>query len=118
MTIREFANQLRDAKVQMAAVLEPQTNMRGIVDATTDDDMIAQATEAMNVPLEEVKSLAQYYDHWSLVMKHLQLINGRTNEQIRTATTESLLADGIDPRVIEVIRAQLDDHGNREQPRC
>jgi hypothetical protein len=32
--------------------------MRAIVDATTDDDMIAQATEAMNVPLEEVKSRA------------------------------------------------------------
>jgi hypothetical protein len=111
MTIKELATQLRDAQVIMAAQLEPQTDMRAIVDARTGDEMIAFVLDpkVIDVPLEQAKSFAPYCKHWQEWIQYLNVVTGKTDEQIYEQAKKNLIEQGADPAVIELLKSKLND---------
>jgi hypothetical protein len=102
--LKELVNQLRDAQGIFAQELEPQTNMRAIVDAKTDDEMIAYVTD---VPLETAKSLAPYCYTCQEWMQFLSLVTGETREPMHVKARQVLIDAGRDPSLIEVLKAKL-----------
>ena len=106
MTLKELVKQLRDAQVIMAQHLEPQTNMRAIVDAKTDDEMIQYVTR---VPLETAKSFVPYCNTWQEWMKYLSIVTGETDEQANEKARQALITAGLDPSAVDILKSKFQE---------